>query len=214
MQDILPIRLWGDTMISFIRGILEESRPGRLIIDVSGIGFTVLVSDSMREELPSIGNEVKVYTYMSVRDDGMSLYGFLTRDALDLFNMLIGVNGVGPKGALAILDTFSVSKIKFYIASADSNALSKAPTIGKKTAERIIVDLRDKVKKEEIWLDGEPADTSEVGSMITDDAKDAIEALVALGYDRKSSQAAVMKIEHIEELDTNQILKLALSYMY
>lgn len=199
-------------MIAFLRGILEESTPGNIVVDVNGIGMNVCVAESTREELPSIGNEVKIYTYMSVREDGMSLYGFLTRDSLDLFNLLIGVSGVGPKGAQAMLGAFSVSMIKYYIVTEDVKNLSKAPTIGKKTAERIIVDLKDKVNKDELALLKEEHGTE--STKLTDAANDAIEALVALGYDKKTAKEAVSKIEKIEELDSNQILKLSLQYMF
>lgn len=202
-------------MIAYVKGILEESRPGKIIVDNNGIGINIIVSDSLREELPSIGNEVKIYTYMSVREDGMSLYGFLTRDSLDLFNKLIGVSGVGPKGAQALLSAFTVSMVKYYIVTEDVSNLSKAPTIGKKTAERIIVDLKDKINKDEILMLNEELNKidSKTG-ILTAEALDAIEALVALGYDRKSAKEAVMKIEHLEELDSNQILKLSLQYLF
>jgi len=202
-------------MIAYVKGILEESRPGKIIVDNNGIGINIIVSDSLREELPSIGNEVKIYTYMSVREDGMSLYGFLTRDSLDLFNKLIGVSGVGPKGAQALLSAFTVSMVKYYIFTEDVSNLSKAPTIGKKTAERIIVDLKDKINKDEILMLNEELNKSDSKTgILTTEASDAIEALVALGYDRKSAKEAVMKIDRLEELDSNQILKLSLQYLF
>ena len=200
-------------MIAFLKGILEEIRPGKIVIDVNGVGYNVSLSDAAIEELPSIGTEVKIFTYLSVREDGMSLYGFLTRDELDLFNLLIGVSGVGPKGAQAILSVAPVPTIKYFIVTSDVNSLSKAPTIGKKTAERIIVDLKDKLGKEPLLG---PADDVKVSSDtgLTDDAKDAIEALVALGYDRKEAKTAVLKVENLESLNTNEILKLSLQYMF
>lgn len=203
-------------MISYLKGTLEESRPGKIVIDVNGLGFNVQVSDATREELPSIGNEVKIHTYMSVREDGMTLYGFLTRDALDLFNLLISVSGVGPKGAQAILGAYSVSLIKYYIVTEDVKNLSKAPTIGKKTAERIIVDLKDKVNKEDtlMLLEGEAQKTEASTVNMTPDAQDALEGLVALGYERKLAKEAILKIEHLEELNVNQILKLSLQYLF
>lgn len=202
-------------MIAYIKGILEESRPGKIVVDNNGIGINIIVADSLREELPSIGNEVKIYTYMSVREDGMSLYGFLTRDALDLFNKLIGVSGVGPKGAQAIISAFTVSMIKYYIVTEDVNNLSKAPTIGKKTAERIIVDLKDKINKDEILMLNEELNKKDSSSIkLPSEAMDAIEALVALGYDRKAAKEAVERIEHVDELDSNQILKLSLQYLF
>lgn len=199
-------------MIGFVRGELCEIRPGKLVIDVNGFGVNVLVSETMVEDLPSIGSEIKVYTYMSVREDGMSLYGFLTHDALDLFNLLIGVSGVGPKSAQAIIGFYSVADIKYFIVSEDSARLSKAPTVGKKTAERIILELKDKINKEEIFLP--QSELQSAGGKLSDSANDAIDALVALGYDKKSAKEAVTAIDHVEELDSNQILKLALPYLY
>lgn len=199
-------------MIAYLKGILEESRPGKIVIDVNGIGMNVIIPDSMREYLPSIGSEVKVYTYMSVREDGMSLYGFLTRDALDLFNLLIGVSGVGPKGAQAIIGCFEVSDIKYFIITEDVVHLSKAPTIGKKTAERIILDLKDKINKEDVLLIKEQF--NEESSSVSSEVNDAIDALVALGYDKKSAKDAVMKIENVNELSSDNILKLSLRYLY
>ncbi len=199
-------------MIAFVKGILEEIRPGKVVIEVNGIGLNVLVPEALTEELPSIGNEVKLYTYMSVREDGMSLYGFLTKDSLDLFNELIGVSNVGPKAAQSILSTYSVPMIKFYIVSEDVSNLSKASGIGRKTAERIIVDLKDKLSKEDLLLESYKDNFKE--NELSNSCMDAIEALVALGYDKKAAKEAVMKIDHSEELDTNQILKLSLQYMF
>ncbi len=202
-------------MVAYLKGTLEESRPGKIVVDVNGIGFNVQVSDATREELPAIGNDIKIYTYMSVREDGMSLYGFLTRDALDLFNLLIGVSGVGPKGAQALLGAFTVSMVKYYIVTEDVTNLSKAPTIGKKTAERIIVDLKDKVNKEDtLMLIEENSKTDSKKETLPPEAQDALEGLVALGYDRKTAKEAILKIEGLDELNANQILKLSLQYMF
>lgn len=199
-------------MIAYLKGILEEIRPGKIVVDVNGFGMNVLISDATKEELPSIGNEIKIYTYMSVREDGMSLYGFLKRDALDLFNLLISVSGVGPKGAQAMLGTFSVSMIKYYIVTEDVNSLSKAPTIGKKTAERIIVDLKDKVNKEDtLMLLSENEQTVEP---VSNEISDSIDALVSLGYDKRSAKDAVLKIEGVNNMSTNEILKQALKFLF
>lgn len=199
-------------MIGFLRGELVESRPGNIVIDVNGFGINVCISEATREELPAIGNEIKVFTYMSVREDGVTLYGFLRRDTLDLFNLLISVSGVGPKGAQAILGFYSVSDIKYFIVTEDSGKLSKAPTIGKKTAERIIIDLKDKVNKADIEMLEMPSDSD--NSKLSSEANDAVDALVALGYDKKDARRAVSMVEHSEELNSNQILKLALQYMF
>lgn len=199
-------------MIGCINGVLEASFPGKVLIMVNGFGINVLISETTREMLPSVGEEVKLYTYMSVREDNISLFGFLTLDEQNLFNMLIGVSGVGPKGALNILGTYSTSDIKYFIITEDAKMLSKAPTIGKKIAEKIIIDLKDKIDKDEIIITGNSSSISTSSSTI--EIKDAIEALIALGYDKKSAEKAVSQIEHADELDTNQILKLALKYMF
>ncbi len=201
-------------MIGYVKGTLEESRPGKVVIDVNGFGVNVCVSDTLREELPAIGNFVKLYTYMSVREDAMTLYGFLTRDALDLFNLLITVSSIGPKVALGLLGAYSVADIKYLIVTEDVSKLSKAPSIGRKTAERIVLELKDKVNKDEIngLLDAVNVNAS--GTALTDNCKDAIEALVALGYDRKDATNAVSMVEHPEELDAGQILKLSLKNMF
>jgi len=199
------------TMIGCLRGELLENRPGQIMIDVGGVGYLVSVSETTREELPSIGNEVKVFTYMSVREDGITLYGFLTRDQQDMFMRLIGVSGVGPKGALAILSVFTVPDLKYAILSSDSTRISKAPTVGKKTAERIIIDLKDKIDPNEV-LGIEPEDKDEKVSFGAE-AKDAVEGLVALGYDRKASESAVKSVEGYESMNSADIIKKAFIFL-
>lgn len=199
-------------MIAFIDGILEAKLSGRVIVSSNGIGFNILVSESTINTLPAEGNRIKLYTYMNVREDSITLFGFISLEEQNLFNLLIGVSGVGPKGALNILGTYSVSDIKYFIICEDSKSLSKAPTIGKKIAEKIIIDLKDKINKEEILLIAHETDNAKVE--MSQDVKDAIEALIALGYDKKAAENAISQIDHVEELDVNQILKLALKYMF
>lgn len=198
-------------MVGFVKGIVDGFLPGRVLIDVNGLGVSVLISDHTAENLPSVGEFVKLYTHMAVREDDISLYGFISLEEQNLFNMLISVSGVGPKGALNILGTFSVSDIKYLIVTEDSKNLSKAPTIGKKIAEKIIIDLKDKINKEDIELIKYGTNNK---NDLTVEATDAIDALVALGYDKKTAENAVSNIDHIEELDANQILKMALKYMF
>ncbi len=195
-------------MIGYLRGELIENREGHIIIDVGGVGYVVLVSERTREELPAIGGEVRIYTHMSVREDDVSLFGFLRKDEQEMFNKLIQVSGVGPKGALNILSTFDVANLKYAIVSGDAGKIAKAPTIGKKTAEKIIIDLKDKINKDEI-LEYSAEETVSADPKLSDDARDAIDALVALGYDRKRSEKAVASIEGHNEMDTSAILKEA-----
>lgn len=199
-------------MIAFVKGILEYSVPGKVVIDVNGIGINVIVCDADRAELPIEGNEVKLYTYLSVREDAMILYGFLSKEALSLFNQLIGVSGVGPKGAQALIGAFGASMVKYYIVSEEASLLSKAPGIGKKTAERIIIDLKDKIDQSDITLSD--VSSSEKSKDLQGEAKDACDALVALGYDMKAAKAAVLKVENYDTLSSDVILKNALQYIF
>lgn len=199
-------------MIGYLNGELIESRPGKIMIDVNGVGFVVNISESAREELPSIGNPVKVYTYMSVREDDISLFGFLTRDALDMFMLLIGVSGVGPKGAQSILSVFTTYDLKYAIITEDTGKISKAPTIGKKTAERIVLELKDKFGKDEM-LEAAGFTKELTTSKLSGNAEEALLALEALGYDHKTALNAISMISNSDELDTNAILKAALKNM-
>jgi len=199
-------------MIAFVKGILEYSVPGKVVVDVNGIGINVIVCDSDRASLPLEGNEVKLYTYLNVREDAMTLYGFTSKEALSLFNQLIGVSGVGPKGAQALIGAFGASMVKYYIVSGEANLLSKAPGIGKKTAERIIIDLKDKIDQSDVLLSD--VSNTEKSSELKGEAKDACDALVALGYDVKASKAAVLKVENLENLSSDVILKNALQYIF
>ncbi|MBP5454549.1 MAG: Holliday junction branch migration protein RuvA, partial [Lachnospiraceae bacterium] len=194
-------------MIAFVKGILEYSVPGKVVIDVNGIGINVIVCDADRAELPIEGNEVKLYTYLSVREDAMTLYGFLSKEALSLFNQLIGVSGVGPKGAQALIGAFGASMVKYYIVSEEASLLSKAPGIGKKTAERIIIDLKDKIDQSDITLSD--VSSAEKSKDLQGEAKDACDALIALGYDMKAAKAAVLKVENYDTLSSDVILKNA-----
>jgi len=133
-------------MIAHLKGELSAIYEDRIIIEVSGIGYNVLMPYSSIELLPGIGNTVKVYTYLSVREDAMWLYGFSTKDDLDLFKLLITVNGVGPKAGLQLLSFMGGEQLKFAIVSSDSKSISKAPGVGPKTAQRIIIDLKDKIE--------------------------------------------------------------------
>ena len=206
-------------MYAYLKGTLEEITEDNIVVEVGTIGYNVKVSTTTADLLPPLGNEVKIYTYTLVREDMFSLYGFLTRDDLEIFKKLITVNGIGPKGGLAILSVMSADALRFAIMAGDAKSIAKAPGIGNKTAERVILDLRDKVSLEDTlrgW--GEPtgvAGTVSGGAGI-DNAmkKEAIEALVALGYSVSDATAAVKKVEVTEETTVESILKMALKYMF
>ncbi len=207
-------------MIAFVSGIVEEIQIDSVVIDVGGIGYLVHISPSTADRLPGIGQPVKIFTYTSVKEDDISLFGFLSRDELSLFKLLITVNGIGPKGGLSILSVLSADDLRFAILSSDSKTLSKAPGIGKKTAERLVLELHDKISNEDI-LNGNAGGSMATGSAGEDlgdtgSRDEAVEALAALGYNKTDAMRAVRKVtaEAGTSLDTEQILKLALKEMF
>lgn len=200
-------------MIGFVQGKVDAISEDNVVIDTGGIGYNVRISAKTAQELPGIGQEVRLYTYTSIREDGISLFGFLSRDSLDIFKKIITVNGIGPKGGLAVLSVMSADELKFAIISGNAQAITKAPGIGKKTAERVILDLKDKISVEDTQIRKEIS--SYDGLPQTGKAQsEAVEALTALGYSATDALHAVRQIEHAEEMDVEAILKLALKNMF
>ena len=136
-------------MIAFVKGFIEDISEENVVIDTGNIGYNLKISTGTAARLPGIGAEVKLYTYTCVREDSFSLFGFLSRDDLEIFKKLITVNGIGPKGGLAILSVMTADSLRFAIMSGDAVGIAKAPGIGKKTAERVILDLKDKISLED-----------------------------------------------------------------
>ena len=210
-------------MYAYLRGTLEEVTEDNIVVEVNGIGYNVKVSTTTADLLPGLGNEIKIYTYTLVREDTFSLYGFLTRDDLEIFKKLITVNGIGPKGGLAILSVMSADALRFAIMAGDAKSIAKAPGVGAKTAERVILDLRDKISLEDTLhgfgtendIRGMATGTL-AGGTASDNAmkKEAIEALVALGYSASDATAAVKKVAINEDTTVESLLKLALKYMF
>lgn len=205
-------------MYAYLKGTLEEVTEDNIVVEVNGIGYNVKVSGTTVEMLPGMGNEVKIYTYTLVREDALLLYGFLTRDDLEIFKKLITVNGIGPKGGLAILSVMSADALRFAIMAGDAKAIAKAPGVGNKTAERVILDLRDKISLEDTLAGlGNPPEAAQgQRAQALDNVmkKEAIEALVALGYSASDATAAVKKVELTEDSTVELILKKALKYMF
>lgn len=195
-------------MIGYIKGFLHPLMDGSVIIEnTSGIGFKIFVpTGSALYKMPE-GSEVKVFTSMQVKEDDISLYGFMEKEELDLFELLITVNGIGAKGAMSIMSSLSVSELRFAIASGDSKTISKANGVGKKTADRVILELKDKMGAFADMGDGTPVfmDDEKVG----DDRAEAVSALIALGYTRNEAAAAVGKIKG-EGLTVEDYIKQAL----
>lgn len=201
-------------MYAYLKGTIEEIGEDDLVIEVNQIGYRVMVSARTANQVEGIGSFVKLYTYTLVREDAFMLYGFLRRDELMLFKKLITVNGIGPKGGLAILSVLDVDELRFAILSGDAKAISKAPGIGAKTAERVILDLRDKISLEDTLQ----ADSARVNGIITEDVgdqrKEAVEALTALGYSATDALKAVKQVEITPDINTETVLKQALKYLF
>lgn len=208
-------------MIAYIKGILADVREDGIVVEAGSIGYNIMVSGNVIGMLPGIGSEVKIHTYTHVREDAFLLYGFLTKDDLDIFKKCITVSGIGPKGALAILSVMDADSLRFAIISGDAKAIAKAPGVGARTAERLILELKDKVKIEDTLVGHEIAmgnalDTAGGAATTGVNAmkKDAVEALVALGYSSTEALKAVNQIEDLEGMDSEAILKAALKYIF
>lgn len=198
-------------MYAYFKGKIAAKEPDLTIVEVNGIGYNIRISAGTASLLPPVGEETKLYTYTSVREDAISLYGFLTRDDLDMFKLLIGVNGIGPKGGQSILSVMSPDDLRFAIVSGDAKMIAKAPGIGAKTAQRIILDMRDKVSLEDTLH----ADRSEVqtDSSISDSVREAVEALTALGYGVTEASRAVKEVKGAEQMAVEEILKASLKHL-
>lgn len=201
-------------MIAYIKGILTDVADENIVVETAGIGYNIKVSANLIQMLPQTGNEVKIYTYTCVREDAFLLYGFLTRDDLEIFRKCITVNGIGPKGALAILSVMDADSLRFAIIAGDAKAIAKAPGIGAKTAERLILDLRDKVKLEDTSIGGATMAQAGLTENVGTQKKEAIEALVALGYSASEALNAVNRVDNLENLEAESILKAALKQMF
>ncbi len=197
-------------MISYIKGKIEYISEDFIIVDNGGIGYKIYVSPNLMSNSKGIGETVKIFTYMSVREDDISLYGFESFEELEIFNKLITVSGIGPKGALGIISTISPSDFVMAVISEDVSTISKAPGVGKKTAQRIILELKDKFNTENFVEEKIFGESKGLFSVVSKDYKfEAIEALSTLGYSRSEAVKAVSAIE-CEGLTTEDILKLAL----
>jgi len=195
-------------MISYIKGELVNILADSIIVENNGIGYGMNVPKTVTNQMPQAGTEIKIYTYLYIREDNMSLYGFLTKDDLEVFKLLITVSGIGPKGALGILSTITADELRFAILTGDAKAISKAPGIGKKTAEKLIIELKDKLKIKDISV--LESDTEDFLDSETNSRNEVIMALVALGYSQQEALRAIKASAITEAMDSSQILKLAL----
>lgn len=197
-------------MYAYIKGEIVDISEDNVVLECHDIGYNIKVPFSVIQQLPGIGSQVRIYTYTCVREDAFILYGFLTKDDLWIFKKLITVNGIGPKGALGILSVMSADDLRFAIIAGDSKAISKAPGIGAKSAERIILDLKDKITFEPDRIDQNDAIVISADSVNSDARNEAIEALTALGYSPSEALKAVKQITVTDDMDAGAILKAAL----
>lgn len=201
-------------MISYIRGPLIEIEEDTIVVEAAGVGYNIKVPMSVLDELPGMGKEVRIYTYLQVREDAMSLFGFMTRQDLKMFKQLLGVNGIGPKGALGLLSAMRPDDLRLAIISGDVKAISRAPGIGLKTAQRVILDLKDRISMEEVMpVFAGGLEEREKGSTLADAGKEAVDALVALGYSGMEATKAVRQVEITEGMTAEEVLKASLKHL-
>lgn len=198
-------------MIAYLNGIVESVSETRLVLDVNQVGYQIFISSRDAAEMPGRGEMVKIYTYLNVKEDALQLYGFLSQDDLDVYRLLLNVNGIGPKAALGILSVLTADDLRFAVLSDDVKAISKAPGVGGKTAQKLILELKDKLKLEDAFEKKQMTQTAASG--INDARSEAVQALTALGYSNSDALKAVRKAGVDDTMDTETILKLALKQM-
>ena len=199
-------------MIAFVRGTAVDMTENSVIVEAGGIGYEIYMTGTDLSQI-HMGEDVKIHTYFNVREDAMQLYGFRSKDDLQMFKLLLGVNGVGPKAAVGVLAGITADELRFAILSDDVKTLSKAPGIGKKTAQKLILELKDKMKLEdafELKLAHEQEKAVAGLGEISDGRQEAVEALVALGYSSTDALRAVRKVTDVAPDDVEGLLKAAL----
>ena len=192
-------------MFSYIKGSLADVMADSIVVDVSGIGWHIYVTGQVLSQLPPIGEQIKVHTWLQVREDAMTLFGFLTKDDLSVFKLLLGVSGIGPKGALAVLSVMTTDDLRFAVLGDDAKAIAKTPGIGTKTAQRVILELKA-VEHKLSQVPDEQTETSGIKA-------EAAMALTALGYSSSEALKAISRVEITQDMEVETLLKLALKNM-
>ena len=199
-------------MITFIKGTVADMEDDCVILENHGMGYRIFTTSVVLTRL-TIGDEVKLYTYFSVREDAMNLYGFLTKDDLNVYKLLIAVNGIGPKAGLAILSTLSANDLRYAVMAGDSKAIAKSPGVGTKTAQKVILELKDKLNIEDVFHQPEDENISIPTGDHTDIVNETVLALATLGYSQTEAMKAVRQCEITNETSVEELLKLALRKM-
>lgn len=198
-------------MYGFIEGIIEYKFLEGVVINVNGIGYNIVMPAAEVLSLPLEGERIRIHTYTKVSQDSITLYGFTKKETLELFKLLITVSGIGPKGGQAILSTLSDSELVTAILNGDSKTISMAPGVGKKSAERVIIDLKDKVKSFDYNIVND--NSVVVKTEDNSEANEAVMALVALGYSSKEAKEAVNTVIKDGITGSDNILRGALKYL-
>ena len=201
-------------MYAYLKGELEGITEDGIIVEVNNIGYNVRIPKEMISQLPPMHYKVQIYTYTSVREDAFQLYGFLTAKDLELFKKLITVNGIGPKVAQGILSVMDADTLSFAIMAGDAKMISKAPGVGAKSVERIILDLKDKISIDVSELSSSGVDDNRTKQHTDFIKNEAVEALVALGYSQFEAAKAVSKVERNDDDTVESVLKAAFKYLY
>ena len=198
-------------MIGFVNGEIEEMYEDRVLVDCGFMGYNIFVCGNVLENC-SVGEEIKLYTYLNVREDAMNLFGFLTKDELKVFKLLITVNGIGPKGALAILTIMTPNDLRYAVMTEDSKLISKAPGVGTKTAQKVILELKDKLDIDTfIASSDEVTNNKDIHSFEKNEiVEEATEALVALGYTQKEIVKVIKSCDISECTTTEDVIKIVL----
>lgn len=201
-------------MIAYIRGKVVHVSETKVILEVHGMGFQVFITARDASAIPAPGEQVLLHTFFHVKEDAMQLFGFLSQDDREVFKLLLNVNGVGPKAALGVLSAMSADDLRFAVLAGDAKTISKAPGIGNKTAQKMILELKDKMSLEDAFEKRmENSAKANVANGVTDAKSEAIQALVALGYSNADALKSVNRANASEDMDTEAILKAALKNM-
>ena len=201
-------------MISYVKGELIAIEEEKVIVDVHGLGYGVYMPAQAMCMLPPIGEEILLHTYLNVREDAMQLFGFLTKDDLKIFKLLIGVSGIGPKGGLNILSQLTPDDLRFAVMANDAKTIAMAPGIGKKTAEKLIIELKDKLSIEEVLNKAVGVENVTCEHQHSNALQsEVIQALVSLGYGSSEAMRAVKKVKIEENTSVEELLKSALKNM-
>ncbi|MGI5850825.1 MAG: Holliday junction branch migration protein RuvA [Caldicoprobacterales bacterium] len=195
-------------MFAYIKGTLEEVHPQKVVLEVDGIGYEIMVPESILPKLPETGSQIKLYTYFNVREDIQELYGFYNREEKSIFELLITVSGIGPKVSMAILSVLTPAQLALAIVTDDVKTLCTAPGVGKKTAQRMVLELKEKINHEELIGQGDP----DSGDSTMGRQNEVVEALVALGYQPQEARQAFNAIENKEQ-DVSTMIRLSLKML-